>query len=204
VRYLDGSREALRALVEVLRLLIGSTVEIGLPAAFEPLRLHIERVAREAEVAKLDGAGMLWNGLGYHLHDVADYAAARAASEQAVAIGEVVSGPRHPSVARDIDRLGSVLHQQGDLAGARAAHEEALTIIEPILGPAHPKVGAAVNNLGGVLKDLGESVEAQAHVERGLAIAEQAFGPEHPRVATSVANLGNVLYAAWYGGGAAS
>jgi hypothetical protein len=55
-----------------------------------------------------------------------------------------------------------------------------------------------------VLKDLGESVEAQAHVERGLAIAEQAFGPEHPRVATSVANLGNVLYAAWYGGSAAS
>lgn len=183
VRYLDGSREALRALVEVLRLLIGSTVEIGLPAAFEPLRLHIERIAREAEVAKLDGAGMLWNGLAYHLHDVADYAAA-------LAIDEAVFGPDDPHVARDLNNLGNMLHSQGDLTGARAALERALEIDEETLGLDHPTVAHRLNNLGRVLRDRGNFARSHATYERALVISEEIWGRRHAETARTLWGLG--------------
>jgi len=81
---------------------------------------------------------------------------ARANIDRALKIDEMVYGPEHPSVARDINNLGDVLWELGDLAGARANFERALKIDEAVYGPEHPNVAIRVSNLGSVLRDLGD------------------------------------------------
>jgi hypothetical protein len=72
-----------------------------------------------------------------------DLAGARAAHERALAIGELVHGPDHPSVAIAVNNLGNVLGEQGDLAGARAAYVRALAIFQHRLGEHHPHTEGA-------------------------------------------------------------
>ncbi len=74
-----------------------------------------------------------WNNLGYHYRMMAEYPAARAAYERALAIDEKVLGPDHPNVATLVNNLGRVLQDLGDLPGARAAFERALAIVESVL-----------------------------------------------------------------------
>ena len=100
----------------------------GLPAALAREVAHLRRLASVAEQRDWSEAGGLYNELGYHLHDVAAYAGARAAYERALAIDEAVFGAEHPEVATDVNNLGLVLKDLGDLAGARAAFERALAI----------------------------------------------------------------------------
>jgi tetratricopeptide (TPR) repeat protein len=183
----------LEKLADALGDLAHEANETGLPARFQLLRPHLPLLAAHAETAKLKGAGMLWNNFGYHLHDVANYPAARAAYERALKIDEAAFGPDHPDVATDVNNLGSVLHDLGDLAGARQAYERALKIDEAAFGPDHPDVARDVNNLGRVLHDLGDLAGARAAFERALKIDEAALGPDHPDVAIRVNNLGEVL-----------
>ncbi len=166
---------------------------------YAPLLPHVRAAA---EISAAGGhpslqatAARLWNSLGYHLHDLADYAAARAAYERALGIVEKHLGEEHPHVATTVNNLGGVLQDLGDLAGARAAYERALGIDEAVFGPDHPNVARDVNNLGGVLQDLGDFEGARAAFERALRIDEAVFGPDHPNVATDVNNLGSVLQA---------
>ncbi len=173
---------------------------------YAPLVPHVRATA---EIAGADGpapsvgtdgypsfkeaAARLWNSLGYHLHDVADYTGARDAYERALRIDKAVFGPDHPNVARDVNNLGGVLQALGDLEGARAAFERALRIDKAVFGPDHPNVATDVNNLGSVLQDLGDLEGARAAFERALRIDEAVFGPDHPNVARDVNNLGSVL-----------
>ena len=94
-------------------------------------------------------------------------------------IDEAAYGPNHPTVARDVNNLGSVLHERGDLGGARAAFERALEIDEAAYGPDHPTVARDVNNLAGVLMDGGDLDGARAAYERALRVFESAFGADH-------------------------
>lgn len=160
---------------------------------YTPLLPHVRAVAEVAEATGLEKAGDLWNSLGYHIKDVADYAGAQAAHKRAIQIWEANLGPDHPQVATGINNLGSVLKALGDLAGAKAALERALKINEAAYGPDHPTVAIRVNNLGMVLQALGDLVGAQAAFERALKIGEAAYGPDHPTVAIWVNNLGWVL-----------
>lgn len=91
--------------------------------------------------------------MGYHRDDIADYAAARAAYERALAIDEKAFGPDHPNVARDVNNLGSVLKALGDLPAARAAFERALKIMEKY-APNNPNTQTARENLERVMKAL--------------------------------------------------
>ncbi len=195
-RTLPGAgEEVLSRLAGGLAPLASEASQTGLPAKFAPLRPHVEAVAPAAEAAGWDGAGGLWNSLGYHLNDVADYRGARAALERALAIDEVAFGPEHPNVAIRVNNLGGVLYALGNLAGARAAYERALAIDEATYGSEHHSVAILVNNLGNVLRDLGELAEARAAFERALAIEEAVHGSEHPNVAIGVNSLGMVLKA---------
>ncbi len=164
---------------------------------FAPLLPHVRAAAEisEAHPSLQATAARLWNSLGVHLHDLADYAAARAAYERALGIFEKHLGEEHPHVATLVNNLGGVLRALGDLAGARAAFERALRIDEAVFGPNHPKVVIRVNNLGLVLQALGDLAGARAAYERALRIWEASLGPEHPQVATAVNNLAGVLYA---------
>jgi tetratricopeptide (TPR) repeat protein len=190
----EAESAPLPALAGALADLTDEAGETGLPARFAPLRPHTETTAAAAQQAGLEEAGTLWNNLGYHLHDVADYQGARAAYERALAIDEGAYGPQHPIVAIRVNNLGRVLKDEGDLAGARAAYERALAIDEQAFGPQHAKVAMRVNNLGMVLHDLGDLAGARAACERALSIFEKELGPGHPNVATSVSNLGLVLH----------
>jgi Tfp pilus assembly protein PilF len=162
--------EGLAALAAALAAMTHEALESRLPERFLPLRPHARAVASRAEEAEVEDAGALWNNLGYHLYDVADYAGAQAAFERALRIFEKVLGSEHPNVATLHNNLGEVMRQQGDLAGAQAAFERALRIDEAVYGPDHPAVACDVNNLGSVLKDQGDLAGAQAAFERALRI----------------------------------
>jgi len=85
----EGGRggEVLEPLADALVRLTTEAGKTGLPAAFAPLRPHVERVAAHAEDAGLERAGVLWNNLGYYLNNMlADHAGARAAYERALRI----------------------------------------------------------------------------------------------------------------------
>jgi tetratricopeptide (TPR) repeat protein len=173
----------------------GAANRSGLPGKFEPLRAHFEVAVKAADAKGIEQAGALWNVLGYYLHQRAEIYASKIAHERALAIGERVLGPDHPSVAKFVNNLGSVLKDLGDLSGAKAAFERALVIDERLVGSDHPDVTIDLNNLGMVLQALGDLVGAKAAIERALAINERAYGQDHPYVATLVNNLGSVLQA---------
>ncbi len=164
----------------------------GLPDVLKPFQDHLQTLAERAEARGSENAAWLFNDLGYHLHAIADYAAARAAFEHALAIDEKTFGKDHPKVAIRVNNLGTVYKDLGDLPAARAAFERALAIDEKTFGPDHPNVATDVNNLGSVYQDLGDLPAARAALERALVIDEKAFGPDHPNVATDVNNLGSV------------
>ncbi|HJW91323.1 MAG TPA: tetratricopeptide repeat protein [Anaerolineales bacterium] len=190
----QAEASALPGLVEALGTLSFDAKESGLPERFKPLRAHNQAAAQWAEQAGVEGAGTLWNNLGSHLQEVAEYAGARQAFERALALDEAAFGPDHSTVAKDVNNLGGVLRIMGDLAGAKQAHERALRIGEATLGHGHPTVAIRVNNLGLVLRDLGDLVGARQAFERALAIWEKASGKEDPKIATGFNNLGLVLH----------
>jgi tetratricopeptide (TPR) repeat protein len=183
----------LTALADKMVSLSTQAGETGIPADFAPLLPHLEALAPAAERAGLAEAGLLWNNLGYHQSDVAEYPAARAAYERALALDEKTYGAEHPVVAIAANNLGTLAYNMSDLPGAKACLERALTIDEKTYGKDHPKVAIRVNNLGMVLKGMGDLPSAQTYIERALAMDEKIYGREHPNVARDVNNLGQVL-----------
>ncbi|HIE39732.1 MAG TPA: tetratricopeptide repeat protein, partial [Anaerolineae bacterium] len=101
--------------------------DLSLRATFA-LSPHVRAAAGHTEPIDPPAAGRLWNNLGYHLRDIADYAGAWAALERALGIKEAIYEPDHPSIATTVNNLGLVLQDLGDLTGARAAFERALGI----------------------------------------------------------------------------
>jgi tetratricopeptide (TPR) repeat protein len=192
---LDSPPSILHSLASTLATMTNEANETGLPERFQPLRPHARAVAAWAEGVELEDAGTLWNNLGAHLDDMADYAGARASYEQALRIDEAAFGPDHPNVATLVNNLGEVLRQQGDLEGARASYERALGLWREAYGEEHPQVATALNNLGGVQKAQGDLEGARASFERALGLWREAYGEEHPQVATALNNLGGVQQA---------
>ncbi len=198
-RRLDTDHEVLSKFSEVLDDIAEQTNDeedrTGNYSLYTPILPHVRAVAELAEQAALSPAGSLWNSIGYHIKELADYSGAKAAFERALKIFEKQLGEDHPNVATLVNNLGYVLKALGDHAGAKAAYERALKIDEAAFGPDHPNVAIRVNNLGLVLQALGDHAGAKAAYERALKIDEAAFGPDHPNVARDVNNLGNVLQA---------
>ena len=169
--------------------------ESGLPAPLREAVEHLRYAAGEAESRESEQAGSLYNELGYHLWQIADFGGAKEHYERAIKIGESVYGKDHPNVASIVNNLGLVLKELGDLEGAKEHYERALEIDEEAYGKDHPQVAIYVNNLGDVLQDLGDLAGAKEHYERALEIDEEAYGKDHPDVAIRVNNLGSVLKA---------
>ena len=196
-RHLDADQIVLKKLIEALADIANernNTVDqTGNYALYTPILSHVRTVAERAEQASMEQAWRLWNSLGYHIKDIADYRGAKLAHEHALQIVEKSFGPDDSKVATGVNNLGDVLQALGDLAGAKAAYERALKIDEATYGPDHPSVATRVNNLGNVLRDLGDLAGAKAAYERALNIDEATYGPDHPNVATRIHNLSFVF-----------
>ena len=146
----DGANADAARMEEAVGNMASGINNAGLPKALEPLREHLRALAERAEARGSENAGRLFNSLGYHLNNIADYAAARAAFERALAIDEKAFGPDHPNVATDVNNLGLVYQALGDLPAARAAYERALKIMEKY-APNNPNTKLFRENLARVV-----------------------------------------------------
>ncbi|MBI5079961.1 MAG: tetratricopeptide repeat-containing protein [Chloroflexi bacterium] len=171
----------------------GKINKAGLPKVMGPYFAHLQTLAEHAESRGSQKAGILFNETGCHFNAIANYSAARAAFERALAIDEKTFGADHPNVARAVNNLGMVYKDIGNLPAARSTFERAIAIGEKSFGVEHPQVATYVNNLGSVHHIMGDLPAALAAFERAIAISEKSFGVEHPQVATFVNNLG-MLY----------
>src|SRR5207237_4699051 len=92
------------------------------------------------------------NNLGLAQWDLGAFAAAAAALERSLRIGELVRGPEHPEVAAAHNNLAQVLFGSGRTREARAHHERALAIMQTRkdTGPDDAYVAAALEVPGRV------------------------------------------------------
>jgi len=154
---------------------------------------HVQSVVAHTE-SRPDLAverGFLLTRLGIYLSVSAQFSAARASFERALAVNEAACGPDHPEVAATLNNLGNVQRQLGELSAARASFERALAINVAANRSDHPDVAIIFSNLGCVQRQLGELSAARATLERALAINEAANRSDHPDVAIILTNLGS-------------
>ena len=104
---LEADESALPALVESISRLTTQALKSKSLEKMRSLHEHLDFIAQAAEEAKLPKTGVLWNNLGRHLQNLADYESAREILERALKIDEQVYGPDHPDVARDVNSLGA-------------------------------------------------------------------------------------------------
>ncbi len=117
-----------------------------------------------------------------------DYAGARAAYEQALALW-VADGADPLRRSEVMDRLGAALKHLGLPDQARAMYSESLAAIERSLGPLHPRVASSLTNLANLARDAGDYTTAWTLTQRALTVREAAHGPDHPGVARLHFNL---------------
>ena len=155
----------------------------------EALRLHraLDDTAAVAnDLANLSAA--LWRR--------GQFAEARTAAEESVALRRTLYGDRHTTTAAALRALGLVLTNQGEFDAASRALGEALAINESLLGKDHPTVASTLGDMGMNYYRQGRPDDAATAHTRALAINRAALGPRHPEVATNLNNLAITLYAA--------
>ncbi len=152
-----------------------------------------------------NGANSLWAGEKEELFAAfdkatklaakADYAAAAAQYERALALAPRVFGPDAENTAAILNNLAALYDDMGQYAKAEPLYQRSLNIREAKLGPDHPDVAAGLNNLAILYKAMGQYAKAEPLYQRGLKIREAKLGPDHPLVADSFNNLA-ILYMA--------
>jgi predicted ATPase/DNA-binding SARP family transcriptional activator len=136
---------------------------------------------RSARAKALNAEGVLANVQG-------DYSAARALSEESLAITREL-GDRH-GIASSLNILGIVARHEGAYPLARALYEESLAITRE-LGD-RQGIASSLNNLGLVAEIQGDYAAARSLHEESLAIKRE-LGARHA-IAMSLDNLGAVAY----------
>jgi tetratricopeptide (TPR) repeat protein len=114
---------------------------------------------------------------GARLHDEAEYDAARARYERALAMLEGEEGSDPAQMARCLDGLGRVLMKLGDDAGAGEALERALAIQNQVFDARHPDRAATLHDLGELHANQGDREAGMALLREALSIRAQVLGP---------------------------
>ena len=188
----DEQKSVLSSLANALALRSVVLAKTGLPSEFLPISPHVGVVAEISENNGIEDAGILWNSLGNHLDNVAEFAEARVAFENALKIAEENYGRFHISVAIRLNNLGEVLRSIGKMVEAQAASERALNIVEKVYGKDHPQTAPPLNNLGLLAFGMGKYEVARDYHQRALEINLKVLGKKNPRVAKDFNNLGIV------------
>ena len=101
-RRLDAENENIadlsESLAEIANTRNNEVDKTGNYALYTPLLPHVRSLAEKAERAEVEQAGSLWNSMGYHVHDLADYAGAKAAYERALKIFRQFLPDGHPNI----------------------------------------------------------------------------------------------------------
>jgi len=143
--------------------------------------LQVARLAESAIRAIGDQrqlASLLGNRAAIH-YAKADFAAARADYEQALAIFERILGPEDRRTGQTVMNLAMVTAATGQEAAALPLYARALAILEAALGPRHPEIALALANRAIPLANLGRHADAMRDLERALAIRIEQLGPTH-------------------------
>ena len=93
-------------------------------------------------------------------------------SGRAAAIDELVHGPHHPDVARDLGHLGKVLQDAGNFEAAKLKLHLASEIDESAFGVNHPEVINRWHDLGRLYKAMNDVDGAVQCFEKALDIAK--------------------------------
>jgi CHAT domain-containing protein/Flp pilus assembly protein TadD len=148
-----------------------------------------------------------------------DFAAAKAAQSEAVALLRQVHGQTHWTVtdatlalqdvesragmnvdqrrklleAERLDREIVTLHGAGRHPEALQRTQRALAIRQEILGPRHPATTHSLINLASQLDALGDYATARYAYDQALAIRRKVLGDRHPDTARTLNNLAHLL-----------
>ena len=124
-------------------------------------------IRREILGEKHHGTATSLYTVGFLLHTMGDFAAARPYYDQALAIRKEVLGEKHPDTANSINTLGALLKGQGDYAAARPYLEQAVALNREVHGEKHTDTATALNNLGLLLQATGDFAAARPYLEQG-------------------------------------
>ena len=167
VRASSDRAEAQTTVEEVLLAAANRLNQAGDPRPMLAIAGHLRAVTDTAQCREDVLAAGLCNEVGYYLHAIAQYAAARPYYERALAIYEAVLGPQHPATASSLNNLGFVLQAQGELAAARPYYERALHILTTRLTPQHPDTLVVRQNLAALDVQLRHAIlGAAAHAQQ--------------------------------------
>lgn len=119
----------------------------------------------------------------------ADFPAAAAQYERALALAPRVFGPNAKDTAVILNNLANLYSDMGEYAKTEPLYQRCLKIEEAALGPNHPVVARRLNNLATLYYTTGQFAKAEPLYQRGLKIREDKLGPDHPDVAAGHNNL---------------
>jgi tetratricopeptide (TPR) repeat protein len=145
-----------------------------------------------AAVATDPGVGESLIELGRTQLARADYPAAGATIEQAVAAARRRGAVARSDLAEALVMLASVSRFNADLARAEAALAEAMTI-QRRDGASDLALSRTAATLGSVRHGRGAYGDAEASYREAIALRERANGADDPEIATLLLNLGATL-----------
>jgi tetratricopeptide (TPR) repeat protein len=99
-------------------------------------------------------------------------------------------GQFHPSVAEDLNQLGSTAYFQTDRAAAEAYFERSLALEQQVIGPNHPDLGITLNNLARVRIEQRKFARALPLLKRSATINLAQRGDTHDDLAFIFSNMG--------------
>lgn len=134
-----------------------------------------------------------YNVLGLALRQKADFAGARAALEEALALRREWLGPTHAEVAVSLHNLGLLHRDMGDYAGAETFYRQALEI-KRLQGERHTSFMAGVQSLAVTLAAQARFAEAAGLLRENLELARSLYDEDSDKLAQAKIHLGNALH----------
>ncbi len=165
----------------------------GLLSLLPPLRSSSEFPVPSAELTPAELNTQTWrakahSAAGMLAYRQGEYAAARVALEQGLALGREVGDKL--IMARSFNRLGNVAYSQGDYPSARSLYEQSLAM-RTELGNKQA-MALSFSNLGVVAYSQGDYPTARSLHEQSLTLRREVG--DKRGVTSSLLNLGNVVY----------
>jgi tetratricopeptide (TPR) repeat protein len=137
----------------------------------------------------------LLNETALTLKNLGDYQKAIEHYQLALVVDQLLFGPSHYTVARDLNNLGSAWRVLMSPEKAIEHYRKSLNIVDAEgFKDKHPDLaGTLLNNLGSLLLGMGDYNESVEYSRQALLIWKELFNEKHPNVAVTLNNLGAAL-----------